>query len=227
MAGWQSCGVAVCPGAAAGGSSSSRRSHKVGRMLAKPIERSRPAEGDEESADAPVLDLTDSPVAKMIARGRERGYVTHDELNKGETPNGADGALSPMRRSWRCRHGGAAQGAEARRVRPSCSKVSDQRRSASVRGCDALSSSDKLPTWRRAHNPWSELDRVIAAMAKHEVEEALLMTLRGSWRDARRPVRRPPRRPCRARRPSWWRWTSSMRPTLANNKVTSARPGPI
>ena len=47
-------------------------------MLAKPIERSRSAEGDEESANGPVLDLPASPVAKMITRGRERGYVTHD-----------------------------------------------------------------------------------------------------------------------------------------------------
>ena len=55
-------------------------------MLAKPIERSRPAEGDEEPADRPTLDLSVSPVAKMIARGRERGYVTHDELNKALPP---------------------------------------------------------------------------------------------------------------------------------------------
>ena len=60
-------------------------------MLAKPIERSRPAEGDEGSADAPVLDLPASPVAKMIARGQERGYVTHDELN-GALPPGETSA---------------------------------------------------------------------------------------------------------------------------------------
>ena len=55
-------------------------------MLAKPIERSRPAEGDEGSADAPVLDLPASPVAKMIARGRECGYVTRDQLNRALPP---------------------------------------------------------------------------------------------------------------------------------------------
>ena len=60
-------------------------------MLAKPIERSRPAEGDEETADKPILDLSVSPVAKMIARGRERGYVTHDELN-GALPPGETSA---------------------------------------------------------------------------------------------------------------------------------------
>ena len=90
-AGWQPCGVAVCPGVGAAGSSSRRRSHKVGRMLAKPIERSRTTEGNEEMADRPILDLSVSPVAKMIARGRERGYVTHDELN-GALPPGETSA---------------------------------------------------------------------------------------------------------------------------------------
>ena len=60
-------------------------------MLAKPIERSRTTEGDEETADGPILDLSVSPVAKMIARGRERGYVTHDELN-GALPPGETSA---------------------------------------------------------------------------------------------------------------------------------------
>ena len=60
-------------------------------MLAKPIERSRTTEGDEETADGPILDLSASPVAKMIARGRERGYVTHDELN-GALPPGETSA---------------------------------------------------------------------------------------------------------------------------------------
>ena len=55
-------------------------------MLAKPIERSRTTEGDEETADGPVLDLPASPVTEMFARGRERGYVTHDELNRALPP---------------------------------------------------------------------------------------------------------------------------------------------
>ena len=42
-------------------------------------------------ADRPILDLSISPVAKMIARGRERGYVTHDELN-GALPPGETSA---------------------------------------------------------------------------------------------------------------------------------------
>ena len=55
-------------------------------MLAKPIERSRTIEGDEEPADGPVLDLPTAPVTEMFARGRERGYVTHDELNRALPP---------------------------------------------------------------------------------------------------------------------------------------------
>ena len=55
-------------------------------MLAKPIERSTTAEGDEETADGSILDLPASPVARMIARGRERGYLTHDELNRALPP---------------------------------------------------------------------------------------------------------------------------------------------
>ena len=67
-------------------------------MLAKPVERSRTTEGDAETADGPILDLSASPVAKMIARGRKRGYVTHDELN-GALPPGetsADGIEDTM-----------------------------------------------------------------------------------------------------------------------------------
>ena len=47
-------------------------------MPAKPVARSAAAEMDEATADAPVLDLPASPVAKMIARGQERGYVIHE-----------------------------------------------------------------------------------------------------------------------------------------------------
>ncbi len=35
----------------------------------------------EESGDGPLMDSTMAAVKKMIARGRERGYVTYDELN--------------------------------------------------------------------------------------------------------------------------------------------------
>ena len=55
-------------------------------MPAQPVERSRTTEGDEETADGPVLDLPTAPVTEMFARGRERGYVTHDELNRALPP---------------------------------------------------------------------------------------------------------------------------------------------
>ncbi len=44
----------------------------------------KPAEAEEaaeETPEQPVLDLTGANVKKMLARGKERGYVTYDELN--------------------------------------------------------------------------------------------------------------------------------------------------
>ena len=35
----------------------------------------------DEAPDAPLLDVTAAAVKKMLARGRERGYVTYDEIN--------------------------------------------------------------------------------------------------------------------------------------------------
>ena len=55
-------------------------------MPLKPVERSRTSEGEGETADGPVLDLPAAPVTEMIARGRERGYVTQDELNRALPP---------------------------------------------------------------------------------------------------------------------------------------------
>ena len=55
-------------------------------MPLKPVERSRTTEGEGETADGPVLDLPAAPVTEMIARGRERGYVTQDELNRALPP---------------------------------------------------------------------------------------------------------------------------------------------
>ena len=36
----------------------------------------------EESADGPILDLSDAAVKKMIKLAKSRGFVTHEELNK-------------------------------------------------------------------------------------------------------------------------------------------------
>ena len=60
-------------------------------MPVKPVERSAAAEMDEAMAYGTVLEHPAAPVAKMIARGRERGYVTHDEL-KGALPPGETSA---------------------------------------------------------------------------------------------------------------------------------------
>src|SRR6202012_2641559 len=50
----------------------------VAKMVAKkPGENETP--GD---ADSPLLDMSDVGVRKMIARAKQRGYVTYDELNK-------------------------------------------------------------------------------------------------------------------------------------------------
>ena len=35
----------------------------------------------EEAPDGPLMDATAAAVKKMLARGRERGYVTYDEIN--------------------------------------------------------------------------------------------------------------------------------------------------
>jgi RNA polymerase primary sigma factor len=36
---------------------------------------------DMESSDAPLLDLNEASVKKLIARATKRGYITYDELN--------------------------------------------------------------------------------------------------------------------------------------------------
>jgi len=44
----------------------------------KPVPAAAPR---EEAPDGPLMDATAAAVKKMIARGRERGYVTYDEIN--------------------------------------------------------------------------------------------------------------------------------------------------
>ncbi|MFZ4602866.1 MAG: RNA polymerase sigma factor region1.1 domain-containing protein, partial [Caulobacterales bacterium] len=36
----------------------------------------------EEVADGPILDLSDAAVKRMIKIAKQRGWVTHEELNK-------------------------------------------------------------------------------------------------------------------------------------------------
>src|SRR3546814_14374619 len=36
-----------------------------------------------ESGDAPLIDLNEASLKKLVARAKKRGYITYDELNKG------------------------------------------------------------------------------------------------------------------------------------------------
>jgi RNA polymerase primary sigma factor len=50
-------------------------------MAAKASVKSETSETREEAADGPLMDGFSAAVKKMIARGKERGYITYDELN--------------------------------------------------------------------------------------------------------------------------------------------------
>ena len=58
-------------------------------MAMELVGQSTTAEGDEETADGPLLDAATGPVTAIIARGRQRGYVTHAELNRALPPGEA------------------------------------------------------------------------------------------------------------------------------------------
>ena len=40
----------------------------------------------EESGDSPLLDTMGAAVKKMVAKGKEQGYVTYDDLNTALPP---------------------------------------------------------------------------------------------------------------------------------------------
>jgi RNA polymerase primary sigma factor len=50
-------------------------------MASKSGNTAEPAEAREEAAEAPLLDTVAASIKKMVARGKERGYVTYDEVN--------------------------------------------------------------------------------------------------------------------------------------------------
>ena len=56
-------------------------------MATKAANSAESAERREESTDAPLLDNVGQAVKKLIGRGRERGYVTYDELNAALPPD--------------------------------------------------------------------------------------------------------------------------------------------
>ena len=37
---------------------------------------------DKDGADAPLIDLNEASVKKLIARAKKRGYITYDEINE-------------------------------------------------------------------------------------------------------------------------------------------------
>ena len=39
-------------------------------------------EDGTDVADAPLIDLNDANVKKLIARAKKRGYITYDQLNE-------------------------------------------------------------------------------------------------------------------------------------------------
>ena len=56
-------------------------------MATKPAETTAAPQASEESTDSPLLDTLGATVKKMVARGKERGYVTYDELNAALPPD--------------------------------------------------------------------------------------------------------------------------------------------
>jgi RNA polymerase primary sigma factor len=36
----------------------------------------------QDSGDAPLIDLNDASIKKLIARAKKRGFITYDELNE-------------------------------------------------------------------------------------------------------------------------------------------------
>ena len=58
-----------------------------GGMASKAANTAEVAETREEAAEAPLLDSVAAAIKRMLARGKERGYVTYDELNAALPPD--------------------------------------------------------------------------------------------------------------------------------------------
>src|SRR3974377_1454315 len=50
-------------------------------MVSKAASTAKATETLEEAAESPLLDTLASAIKKILARGKERGYLTYDELN--------------------------------------------------------------------------------------------------------------------------------------------------
>ena len=55
-------------------------------MASKAANTVEVTETREEAAEAPLLDSVAAAIKRMLARGKERGYVTYDELNAALPP---------------------------------------------------------------------------------------------------------------------------------------------
>jgi RNA polymerase primary sigma factor len=49
--------------------------------MASKANKSQAEEQDQDSGDAPLLDLNEASIKKLIAKAKKRGYITYDELN--------------------------------------------------------------------------------------------------------------------------------------------------
>ena len=58
-----------------------------GGMASKAASTAEATETREEAAEAPLLDTIAAAIKKMLARGKERGYITYDELNAALPPD--------------------------------------------------------------------------------------------------------------------------------------------
>src|SRR4051812_30719726 len=56
-------------------------------MASKAASAAETAETREDAAEAPLLDTIAAAIKKMVARGKERGYLTYDELNAALPPD--------------------------------------------------------------------------------------------------------------------------------------------
>src|SRR5450432_528007 len=56
-------------------------------MATKAANAAETTEAREDAAEAPLLDAIAATIKKMVARGKERGYVTYDELNAALPPD--------------------------------------------------------------------------------------------------------------------------------------------
>src|SRR5579885_2566730 len=56
-------------------------------MASKAASVAEVAETREDAAEAPLLDAIAIAIKKMVARGKERGYLTYDELNAALPPD--------------------------------------------------------------------------------------------------------------------------------------------